>query len=80
MPIATFSRCQAGPIIVATGVDDFTEPIATERHSGIGHAVDFTAPVATEDHFNRMKSNLSPTSPTILHVDHLMNSQQYDLC
>jgi hypothetical protein len=24
-----FSRCQAGLIIVATGADDFTEPIAT---------------------------------------------------
>jgi hypothetical protein len=29
MPIATFSLCQAGPITVATGVDDFTEPVAT---------------------------------------------------
>jgi hypothetical protein len=29
MPVAMFSHFQVGPIIVATGADDFTEPIAT---------------------------------------------------
>jgi hypothetical protein len=37
----------------------------------------FIAPVATEDHINHTQ-NFSPTSPTIFHVDHLINPQQYN--
>jgi hypothetical protein len=40
-------------------------------------ADDFIAPVATKDHINHTQ-NFSPTSPTILHVDHLINPQQYN--
>jgi hypothetical protein len=38
---------------------------------------DFIVPVATEDHINYTQ-NFSPTLPTILHVDHLINPQQYN--
>jgi hypothetical protein len=34
--------------------------------------------IATEDHINHTQ-NFSPTSFTILHVDHLINPQLYDL-
>jgi hypothetical protein len=35
-------------------------------------ADDFIVPVATDDHINHTK-NFSPTSPTILRVDQLIN-------
>jgi bisphosphoglycerate-independent phosphoglycerate mutase (AlkP superfamily) len=38
---------------------------------------DFIMPVANEDHVNHTQ-NFSPTSPTILHVDHLIKQQQYN--
>jgi hypothetical protein len=37
VPIATFGHYQAGPITVATGADDFTEPVATKCHSSNGN-------------------------------------------
>jgi hypothetical protein len=40
-------------------------------------ADDFFVPVATEDHINHTQ-NFSPTASTILHVDHLINPQQYN--
>jgi hypothetical protein len=36
------------------------------------------SPVATEDHINHTQ-NFSPTSPAIIHVNYLINPQQYDL-
>jgi hypothetical protein len=38
---------------------------------------DFIVPVTTDDHMNHTQ-NFSLTSPTILHVDHLINPQQYN--
>jgi hypothetical protein len=58
--VATFDRCQAGLITIATGADA-VNPL-----------------VATKDHLNRTQ-NFCPTLPTILHVNHIINWQQYDL-
>jgi hypothetical protein len=41
-------------------------------------ADDSIVPIATKDHINHTQ-NFSPTSPTILHVDHLINPQQYPI-
>jgi hypothetical protein len=65
VPIATFSRCQAGPITVAVGADDFTEPIAT---------VIF---IATKGHSrNGMILKFSPTSPTRTYAHQLLNTRR----
>jgi hypothetical protein len=65
VPIATFSRCQADPIIVATGADDFTEPIAT---------VIFIATKGNNS--DDIILMFSPTSPTRTLAHKLLNTRQ----
>jgi hypothetical protein len=62
VPVATFSRCQAGRITVATGIDDFTAPVATMIF------------IATKGHSSDdMVFKFSPTSPTRTHAHQLLN-------
>jgi hypothetical protein len=59
------SCCQAGLITVATGADDFTEPVAT------------VILIATKGHNNDdMVLKFSPTSHTRTHARQLLNTRQ----
>jgi hypothetical protein len=61
-PIAMFSRCQADSITVATGMNDFTEPVATVIFIATkGHSSDDTI------------LKFSPTLPNRTHAHQLLN-------